>query len=174
MATLQASPGFQISAQSGTNYVADPAGVITGVASNDVASLVSGGCQLIGVGSPTLIGRLLGANMNSTADQAIPMFNGSLPYRVTKISIKNASVSLTAAQGSIYTAASKGGTAMTATPTTTPYTTLTSSALAMELTITTTPAATVWAATTPLFLSLTTAQGAAATADIFVFGDLAQ
>ena len=172
MATLQASPGFQISAQSGANYVADAGGVITNVASNDVASLVSGGCQPIGVGSPTLIGRLLGANMNSTADQAIPMFNGSLPYRVTKISVKNASVSLTTAAGGIYPAAAKGGTPIVAA--TQVYSALTGSTLALDLTIAATPGITEYAAATPLFLSLTTAQGAAATADIFVFGDLAQ
>lgn len=119
-----------------------------------------------------LIGRLIGANMNSTADQAFALTNwASLnPVRFTKITAKNASVSLTTAAGGIYTAASKGGTAIVAN--TQAYSALTASSLALDLTIATTPAATVFAKGTAPIFSLTTPQGAAASADLYLFGDL--
>lgn len=119
-----------------------------------------------------LIGRLLGANFNVTTDQAIPMFGLSAlnKFRVTRITTKNASISLTTAAGGIYTAASKGGTAIVASSQA--YTSLSASTLVLDDTIATTPGITIWAAGTPLFLALTTAQGSAATADIYVFGDI--
>lgn len=112
-----------------------------------------------------LVGLLTGANMNSTADQAITI---RLPNNelVTGIIIsgfwvKNASTSLTAAIGGIYSAASKGGTVI-----------LTASAAYSPLTGVATQAI-YFAATSPftltangtIYLSLTTPQGGAATAD---------
>ncbi len=117
-----------------------------------------------------LLGRLIGANMNVTTDQAIPMFVGNSAFRVTKVSVKNASISLTTAAGGIYSAASKGGDAIVAAAQA--YTALTTAALATNLTVAATPGNTVYAKTVVPTLSLTTAQGAAATADVYVWGDL--
>ncbi|MBV9858745.1 MAG: hypothetical protein JO038_01365 [Alphaproteobacteria bacterium] len=115
-------------------------------------------------------GRLVGANMNTTADQAIPLFlPQTAPFRVSKITARNASISLTAAVGGIYTAASKGGTALVAA--TQAYSSLTTAASALDLTLAATPSNTVFAPGTALYLSLSTAQGTAATADVFLFGD---
>jgi hypothetical protein len=123
------------------------------------------------VSSGVLIGRLIGANMNVTTDQAFMMTGWSVinKFRVTKITAKNASVSLTTAAGGVYTAASKGGTAYVAN--TQVYTSLTAATLALDLTIVTTPGLTPLAAASTLYLSLTTAQGAAATADFEIYGD---
>lgn len=176
--TLMCQPN-QIIGAGGTSgntnsYTADAAGIITSVAANDIPALHKAGCVTVGVGPSTLLGRLLGANMNITTDQAIPWFvpNGQY-YRITKFTVKNASVSLTTAAGGIYPAASKGGTAIVANSQA--YSTLTSGTLAFDLTIATTPGETEYGPITATFvtpiLSLTTGQGAAATADLFVYGD---
>ena len=115
-----------------------------------------------------VIGRLLGANMNVTTDQPIPLFVSSTQlYRVQKITVTNASTSLTTAAGGVYDAASKGGNAIVAAAQV--YTALTTTFKALDLTIALNlrePAATL------LYLALTTAQGAAATADVYVYGDI--
>lgn len=123
------------------------------------------------VSSGILTGRLLGANMNVTTDQAFTMTGWSAlnKFRVTKITAKNASISLTTAAGGIYTAISKGGTAYVAN--TQVYTGLTGPTLAMDLTVVSTPGLTPLAAASTLYFSLTTPQGAAATADLEIYGD---
>lgn len=118
-------------------------------------------------------GRIVGANMNSTADQAINI-GGWGKFMVTGITIANASISLTTAAGGIYTATSKGGTAVIASSTT--YTSNTTAAKAINAS----SAAAASGDTSlvvpgaVLYLSLTTAQGSAATADITVSCNLAQ
>lgn len=116
------------------------------------------------------IGRLIGANFNSTADQAITMLvPANMKYRVTKITALNTSVAgMSTAAGGVYPATSKGGSAVVAAAQA--YTGLTNASTALDLTLATPNA--VQAANTKLYLSLTTAQGAAATADLFVFGDV--
>lgn len=119
-----------------------------------------------------LLGSLVAANMNSTADQQITIFDNPSKYIIRRIVVTNASTSLTTAAGGIYTAASKGGTAVVAS--TQVYTTLTGSTLFLDLTLNTTGSAniTVKSSVPNLYLSLTTAQGAAATADVYVYGDI--
>lgn len=112
------------------------------------------------------LGRLKGANFNATTDQAIPI--NSSRYVVRKIVVNNASISLTTAAGGVYTAASKGGTALVAAGQV--YSALTASTKFVDLTLEAVAGTDVVTATT-LYLSLTTAQGAAATADIYVYGD---
>ncbi len=165
-------PYQPIAAQSGTIYTPDSAGVITSVALVDLRSLRNAGCEQVGVSSPSLIGRLLGVNMNTTANpgQRIPMFNGTQPFRVTKITVKNASTDLTTAVGGIYPAIDKGGTALVANSQA--YSALSAANLALDLTIVATPGVTEYAATQGLWFALTTAQGSAATADLFVYGDI--
>ena len=114
-----------------------------------------------------IIGQLLGANMNSTADQAIPLFIPSTAvFRVNKITFTNASISLTTAAGGVYDAAAKGGNAIVAAGQA--YAGLTTAVKAIDLTLALNLRE---AAGTLLYFSLTTAQGAAATADCYVFGD---
>lgn len=112
-----------------------------------------------------LLGRLLSANMNVTTDQKISL--QASKCRVRRILVTNASISLDTAVGGVYTAASKADAVVANTQV---YSALTSAAKLVDLTIAT-RGTTDTVATGALFLSLTTAQGAAATADIYVFGD---
>ncbi len=118
--------------------------------------------------STMAVGRLLTANMNSTADQAIPINlpTGTTTYNIRQIIVTNASTSLTLAAGGVYTATSKGGTAVVAAAQL--YSALTSSTKSLALTLGNTDARTE----TTLYLSLTTAQGSAATADVYVIADV--
>jgi len=163
------APFFVVTSGPGSNttYTADATGLIPAVATQDINALEGAGC--IAIPSARYAGRLLGANMNTTADQAIGlMIPASARFRVTKITVENASVSLTAAAGGVYPAASKGGTALVSSAQA--YSSLTGAAIALDLTLATANA--VQPAGTPLFLALTTAQGAAATADVYVQADI--
>ena len=152
----------------GATYTADAVGLIANVAAGDVRDLENMGC--LPLATVRYIGRLLGANMNVTTDQIIPLFvPAAAKFRLTKITVLNASVSLTTAVGGVYTALSKGGTAVVAN--TQVFSSLTTPVKAVDLTLANTDAE---VAATQLYLSLTTAQGAPATADIYVFGDVFQ
>lgn len=159
----------------GLSYVANSRGIISLAfpSNHDFEDLINAGCFPVFATKGVLLGRLIGANMNSgSADQPFVMTNQSnlVPFRPVTISCKNASVSLTTAAGGIYTAAAQGGTAVVASGQV--YTGLTAASLILDLTIATTPAKTVLNPGTAFFLNLTTAQGAAATADFFIWGDL--
>lgn len=119
-----------------------------------------------------LLGKLIGANMNSTADQQITMLDNPSKFILRRIVVTNASISLSTAAGGVYTAVSKGGTAVVAAAQA--YSSLTTSSLFLDLTLSTTSSAstTVKSSIPNLYLSLTTAQGAAATADVYVYGDI--
>lgn len=138
----------------------------------DVPNLERGGCRTVGFGQgPNYIGRLLGANMNIVTDQPFVMY---LPpgakFRPTKITCLNASVSLTTAAGGIYPAAAKGGTAMVAAAQA--YAALTAALLALDLTIVAGTLPTIYPAGTIPTFALTTGQGAAATADFYMEGQI--
>lgn len=123
-------------------------------------------------------GELLGANMNVTTDQAIPISVPSGTYIVDNITISNPSVSMTTAAGGFYSAASKGGVAIVASGQA--YSTLTTNAAnttgnAMVATLATAGTTTAFGGyaaganqISTIYLSLTTGQGAAATADVRV------
>lgn len=99
------------------------------------------------------LARLLGANMNSTSDQAITIKNAP-KYIIDKIIVTNASTSLTLATGGFYTATSKGGTTIVAAAQV--YSALTAASKYLGLTLAlTTDSLTAQT----LYLSLTTAQG---------------
>lgn len=115
--------------------------------------------------SSQLLGFLKGADMNSTADQAIKM--SSANYIVDKIIVTNPSTSLGVAVGGVYPAASKAGTPIVAA--TQVYSALTAAAKLVALTLAAIAGTDRQTATT-LYLSLTVAQGGAATADIYVYG----
>lgn len=112
-----------------------------------------------------VLGSLRGANMNSTADQAIPI--AATKYVVRRVIVTNASASLTLAAGGVYTASAKGGTAVVAAAQL--YSALTGSGKVADLTL---AVLTDVLTANPLYLSLTVAQGGAATADIYVVGDI--
>lgn len=116
--------------------------------------------------SSKCLGRLIGANMNTTADQPISICASK--YIVRRIIAVNPSTSLTVALGGVYTGANKSGTAVVAG--TQAYTGLTGSSKFTDATLASGVVGDVL--TVPeLYFSLTTAQGGAATADIFIFGD---
>ena len=119
-----------------------------------------------------LLGKLIRANMDSTADQRIVMFSNPSKFILRRIVVTNASISLTTAAGGVYTATSKGGTAVVASSQA--YSSLSASTLFLDLTLNTSGSAstTVKSSIPNLYLSLTTAQGAAATADVYVYGDI--
>ena len=123
-------------------------------------------------------GWLYGANMNSTADQAITISVPSAAYSVEQIQISNPSVSLTTAAGGFYSAASKGGVIIVAAAQaysglTTKTANTTGNLLAATLSTagntTNFAAQSSTGVLSTIYLSLTTAQGAAATADVRIF-----
>ncbi len=118
-----------------------------------------------------LLGKLASANMNTTADQAITIAlpTGTTKYVVKDVIVANASTSLTLAVGGIYTAASKGGNALVAN--TQVYSGVTGSTKLVSATLAAVAGTDIVTATT-LYLSLTTGQGGAATADVYIFGEL--
>lgn len=138
------------------NYVL-PKGVLT--------SNIKTTGNIVAPNTEILLGKLIGANMNVLTDQAIPITRiGSSRYQITRITVTNASTSLTAADGGVYTATSKGGTAIVAA--TQVYTALTSATVALDLTLAVNNTYNL----DNLYLSLTGTQGGAATADIRVYG----
>jgi hypothetical protein len=113
--------------------------------------------------------QLLGANMQSAADQAMTqLFSGSI-WVPTLITFTWASGAFnTACAGGIYTAAAKGGTAIVAAGQS--YAALTGANTALAAAI---AAAGPFANTVPI-LSLTTANGAALTANVVIWGNVLQ
>lgn len=113
-----------------------------------------------------LLGVLKNADLNTTSDQAIPILSSS-KYIVDKIIATNVSTTLAVsiAAGGVYTATSKGGTAIVAAGQL--YTALTAASKFSALTIAVTTDS--FTAQT-LYLSLTVAHGVAATADIYIYG----
>lgn len=114
------------------------------------------------------LGKLLSVNLNSTADQAI-VLSGATKYVVRRVLVTNASADLGASlvAGGVYTAASKGGSAIVAAAQV--YTALTAASKFLDLTVAITTDS--FTATT-LYISLSVAHGSAATADIYIFGDV--
>ena len=88
-----------------------------------------------------LLGSLIAANFNSTADQQITIFSNPSKYIIRRIVVTNASASLSTAAGGIYTAVSKGGTAVVAAAQA--YSTLTGSTLFLDLTLNTSGSANI-------------------------------
>lgn len=115
-----------------------------------------------------MIGRLIGANMNSTADQAITLPGGA--WIITNVYATKPSTSLaaSAAAGGLYTQAGKTGTTIVAAAQ--GYTALAAATDVVTMTQAATPTVTLSASGTGLYFALTTGHGSAATADIFVFG----
>ena len=115
-----------------------------------------------------LLAKVTAADFNIVTDQAI----ANLPAKwiIRRIVVQNASVNMTTAAGGFYTGAGKTGTVIVAAAQV--YSALTAAGIWIDLTL----AAGVLTGTaaltaTTIYFALTTAQGAAATADIYIFGD---
>jgi hypothetical protein len=172
-ATMQCQPLAQIQAAT-ASYTADTAGIVTSVVANDVNAMSQAGCVQLGVGSG-LCGTLLAANMNVSTDQPFRWFLGpTQSYQLVKITAKNASRSFGAgsAAGGIYTAASKGGTAIVGAAQA--YTALTATNATANLALTLVAGVGTLGQYTnaPLIFSLTTADGSAGTLDFLAYCDL--
>lgn len=105
-------------------------------------------------------------NCNVTTDTAIPI--AASKYRIRFIAAYDASTSLTTVVGGVYSAASKGGSALVAN--TQVYSALTTAQSILDLTLAT-PATTLYRTESVLFYSPTTPQGSAATVTISIYGD---
>lgn len=125
-----------------------------------------------------VIAKLIGANMNITTDQILPLeilnadslvASTAGDFILDSIVVRNASTSLTTAAGGVYTAATKGGDAVVEAGQV--YFALTAASKFLALTLASVALTDVLnASSSSLIFSLTTAQGAAATADIYVYG----
>jgi hypothetical protein len=107
------------------------------------------------------------ADFNSTADQLCVLPAAVTTYKIIEIFETNCSSSPGSAAGGVYTAASKGGTAIVAAS----QTFVTAQAIAPTIpnTLATNMATTRFTAN-PLYLSLTTPKGSAVTCDMYVIG----
>ena len=175
-ATMQCTPGQQITTAypSGSTYTADAAGVVVNVSAVDVNSMHQSGCVQVGLGSGALCGELLNANMNVTTDQPLLWFVPPLQnYRLTKITAKNASRSYQAgsALGGLYTAVSKGGTAVVAASQAFTALHFTNATANLDLTLVAGVGTLGEYSNSPLVFSLTTGDGSAGTIDLFVYCD---
>ncbi|MEN9901044.1 MAG: hypothetical protein RLZZ152_2088 [Pseudomonadota bacterium] len=109
-----------------------------------------------------LIASAQSVNLNAVADTIAPILvAGSVS--VQSIIVANASISLTTAQIAVYTGAGATGTAVKSAYAVSGNT---SAAKVVVTAATSTDAVT----STPLYVRCTTAQGAAATADVFIYG----
>lgn len=142
---------------------------VVGVSGLDINTLASRFWARLDAPDPDsmrVLYRLIGADMNSIADQAFEKLHDYTEYTIQGIRANRASVNMTTAAGGIYTGAAKSGITLVAG--TQVYTTLSTSAKGLGLTII--QADTNGVLTVDPILSLTTAQGVAATADFYITG----
>lgn len=109
-----------------------------------------------------LLGKLIGANLNSTADQLITLIAGK--KRITRAVMANPSVTPTLATGGVYGDTNKSGTVFIADSQV--YTALLA---ALKLNV---PLLKDYTTLLALYFSLTAANGVACTADIYIYGEL--
>lgn len=110
-----------------------------------------------------LLASAQGVNLNSVADTVANILCASGSVSVFKIVVANASTNLTTAQLAVYTAPAAGGTAVK-----TAYALSGNSSSAKV--VATDPTSTDLITGSKLYIRCTTAQGAAATADVFIYG----
>ncbi len=114
-------------------------------------------------------GKLVGADMNSTADQAISIASPTAKFRINHIFAANASLSLTTAVGGIYSEAGKAGTEVIgASQAWSALTAASVNSSGSGQAFGTHTADTVYDKS-EIYLSLSTPQGAPATADLYVY-----
>ena len=110
-----------------------------------------------------LLAAVQGVNLNQVGDTVAQIVNNSGSYSVQSIIVANASVNLTTAQLAVYTGAGATGTAVKSA-----YALTGNSAPAKV--VVTAATSTDIVSGTPLYIRCTTAQGAAATADVYLYG----
>jgi len=116
------------------------------------------------------IARILGADMTLTTDQALTMLVVPAKYVIRRIVAERASGAYgTACLGGIYTAASKGGSAIVAA--TQSYVLLSGANTAVDMTLAALAAATI-ITSAQLYLALSTGNTGAFTANIYVWGEI--
>lgn len=131
--------------------------------------------------SEKVLAAIFGANFNTTTDQPLLIPPPITAFRLNSIIVTNASVPLTTAAGGLYTAPSKGGSAIVAAGQT--YVSLTSPSLLTTATLTSFANSARFSVNNlgyllnaynqnslALYLSLTTPQGVPATADVYIVG----
>lgn len=153
----------------GSVTLAKHASLATGKALGRVSS-GSGAVEAVDLRAGVLLGSG-SLNMNTTADQGFALAAWITKYVVRRIVVYDASVDLSGGStaGGVYTAASKGGTAIVAN--TQVYTALSAATKALDLTIAAAGLGVYFTAAT-LYFALTTGFGSAATAKIAIFGDV--
>lgn len=118
---------------------------------------------------PYAIGWLLGANMNTTADQPFTMLSGiGAKYQITSVIATNPSGSTTGAIGGIYLAPAKAGTALVVAGT--GWSSLSGGVNSRQAPALNSSATALVQTSTPI-LSLSTPLGSAATCDMYIFGN---
>jgi hypothetical protein len=105
--------------------------------------------------------------MNSTSDQLFTKIGSFTSSMIINITATNPSISMTTAVGGIYPTTAKGGTPIVAASQV--YSGLTASSVWIAVSSAATGRATNLST---LYLSLSTPQGAAATCDFYVFGQI--
>jgi hypothetical protein len=118
-------------------------------------------------GLSQVLGSLRGANMNTTADQAIAIRSAITKFTVSGIMVTNCTGSLTLAVGGFYPTTAKGGTALVAN--TQAYSALSGTSILLPTTLVATTLTTAYTVSN-IYLSLTTAAGSAATCDSYILG----
>ncbi len=175
-ATMQCQPLQQTQAVT-ASYTADSAGVVTGIAANDVNAMSQAGCTQLGIGNGGLCGELLGADMTISTDQPFKWFVGpTQSYRLTKITARNASATLAAgaAAGGVYIAPAKAGSPVVAAAQVYTALTATNATANLDLTLVAGVGTLGEYTNAPLFFSLTTPNVAAVKIDLFAYCDIGQ
>ncbi len=173
-ATMQCQPLQQTQAVT-ASYTADSAGIVTGVAANDVNAMSQAGCTQLGIGNGGLCGELLGADMTLSTDQPFKWFVGpTQSYRLTKITARNASATLAAgaAAGGVYVAPAKAGSPVVAAAQVYTALTATNATANLDLTLVAGVGTLGEYKNAPLYFSLTTPNVAAVFIDLFAYCDL--
>lgn len=131
-----------------------------------MTGMAMGGAPAPAIKTSRVLFSLIGADMNSTADQALTKEFDFSAFVIDKIIVTNASASLTTAIGGIYGSAAKAAPILVAASQA--YVALTASDGVLNPSLASAALRRMTGST--VFLSLTTAQGASATADIYVLG----
>jgi hypothetical protein len=109
-----------------------------------------------------LLASFQGVNLNATGDTVLPI-NNTTSYSVSNVIVTNASTSLTTAAAGVFPAPAAGGTAIVANAA---LSACTGATVVSQRTVASTAAQT----TQNIYFNVATAQGAAATADVYVYG----
>ena len=112
--------------------------------------------------------KAVSANAIADTTLALALPPGFTRYRLERVTVLGASISLTAAQAALYTAASAGGIALCSPQALSGLTNATASTAGNAIDLTLAFAAPVFHTAMPIYFRITTAQGAAATVDVVV------